>query len=159
MTRAQRTGKRCDNTKFWPITNQKILLSSIVSCIEDRWLCYKTKLFCTKGCIGGGERDIVNSLRPARERGGMVSGMKWIYFPPLNTHPHTQRSTFIAAVLCNYASSPPPPPINIPYKWGGIGRGALPASPLPININTHTAAGHVWYLKFSRDTRNSQSDQ
>ncbi len=58
--------------------------------------------------------------------------------PPLPPLPKG-RSTFTAAVLCNYASSPPPPPINIPYKWGGIGRGALPPSPLPIKYqNPHS---------------------
>jgi hypothetical protein len=41
---------------------------------------------------GGGERDIVNSLRPAREGGGVVSGTKKIYFfllslpSPINSH-------------------------------------------------------------------------
>jgi hypothetical protein len=44
---------------------------------------------------GGGERDIVNSLRPAREWGGVVSGTKRIYFfllslpSPINSNTHT----------------------------------------------------------------------
>ncbi len=35
-----------------------------------------SKMFCTKGCMGGGERDIVNSLRPAREGGRGGEGTK-----------------------------------------------------------------------------------
>jgi hypothetical protein len=38
-----------------------------------------SKFFCSKGCmggVGGGERDIVNSLCPARKGEGVVSGTK-----------------------------------------------------------------------------------
>ncbi len=72
-----------------------------------------SKLFCTKGCMGG---DIVNLLHPAREGGGLW-GDNGIYFVP---------------------PRPPPPPISkgIPSQlhgtvWAGLGRGALPP-PLPI---------------------------
>jgi hypothetical protein len=36
--------------------------------------------------------------------------------------------------------------IHVPYKWGELG-GGLSLPPPPINSNTHTAAGHVWYIK------------
>jgi hypothetical protein len=43
-----------------------------------------SKLFCTNFCMGGrrGERDIVNSLRPAREWGGVVMGQSEFTLPP-----------------------------------------------------------------------------
>ncbi len=45
---------------------------------------------------GGVKRDIVNSLRPAREGGGVVRGQsEFIFSPP--SPPHTHTSTFTDA--------------------------------------------------------------
>ncbi len=64
---------------------------------------------------GGGERDIVNSLRPAREGGGVVRGhSEFIFSRP---SPHTHTSTFTAAE----------------NSVGWVGKGALP-TPLPIPL-------------------------
>jgi hypothetical protein len=73
---------------------------------------------------GGGERDIVSSLRPGRGGEGWLAGRIEFTFFPLNT-PHTQ--------------------LHIPYKWGGIGKGALsppslPPSPPSIAIPTQLQA-------------------
>jgi hypothetical protein len=46
-----------------------------------------SKLFCTKGFMGeAGEWDIVNSLPPTREEGGVVRGQSEFMFRPSTVH-------------------------------------------------------------------------